>query len=152
MAKKLFLEGDFFEGYYLLGIVCGQPDYRLTYFINQHCNLNFKKYRNFSFQQEAASGFSWFHYPDEERRTQYYFMQNRNGEEAMLASLKKFDYFLLIYGHALKGFLKELLADLRRTPYVVAVFELDLNKLKTGALFIEKNELHALEQLGRQNM
>jgi len=59
---------------------------------------------------------------------------------------------LLIYGHALKGLLKDLLADLRKTPYVVAVFELNLNKLKMGALFIEKNELHALEQLGRQNI
>ncbi|HDO06453.1 MAG TPA: IPExxxVDY family protein [Bacteroidetes bacterium] len=152
MAKKLFLEGDFFEGYYLLGIVCGQPDYRLTHFINQNCGLNLKKYKNFSPQQEAASGFSWFHYPDEKRRTQYYFMQNKNGEKVILASLRKFDYLLLIYGNAFKGFLEELLADLRKTPYVVAVFELDLNKLKMGALFIEKNELHALEQLGRQNI
>jgi len=146
MSKKRYLEGDFFEGYSLLGIVCGLPDFRATHFINRHCHLDLMKYRDFSLTDEKYASFSWYYFSNEELRRDYYLIQNKNGMDILLPGLRNFDYLLLMYGNVTTSYLEELLVTLRNTPYVTAVFEQDLNKLKNGDLLIEKNELHAMEQ------
>ena len=144
MARKLYLEGDFFDGYSLVGIVCGLPDFRATHFINKYCHLELKKYKDFSLREDNDSRFSWYCFRHEELRRDYYLIQNKNGQDILLPPLRNFDYFLLLYGHITEQYMRELLASLRKTPYVTAVFPQDLNALKNGALLIEKNELHAV--------
>jgi len=146
MAKKRYLEGDFFEGYSLLGIVCGLPDFRATHFINHHGNFDFKKYKDFSLFQEKETAFSWYYFSNEELRHDYFLIQNKEGTEILMPALRNFDYLLLMYGNITTQYLGNLLATLRKTPYVSAVFVQDLGKLKNGSLLIEKNEFHALKQ------
>ena len=146
MAKKRFLEGDFFEGYSLLGIVCGLPDFRTTHFINRQAHLDLKKYRDFSLNEGAKNGFSWYHYENEELRRDYYLIQNKRGTAVLLPELRNFDYLLLLYGNIPPSYRKEILTILRKTPYITAAFEQDLNKLKNGDLLIVKNEHHASGQ------
>ncbi len=144
MTKKRYLEGDFFEGYSLMGILCGLPDFRATHFINQYGGLNLVKHNDFSLTQKKNTAFSWYYFGNEELRRNYYLIQNKNGTETLMPSLRNFDYLLLIYGNITTQYTEELLIALRKTPYVTAVFEQDLNKVKNGDLLIEKNELHAL--------
>lgn len=146
MGKKRFLEGDFFEGYTLLGIVCGLPDFRITHFINQQAHLDLKKYRDFSLNGEPENRFSWYHYENEELRRDYYLIQNKRGTSVLLPDLRNFDYLLLLYGNIPPSYREEILAVLRNTPYITAAFEQDLNNLKNGDLLIVKNEHHASEQ------
>ena len=146
MAKKRYLEGNFFEGYSLLGIICGLPDFRATHFINQYGSFYFKKHEPFSLSQESDTSFSWYYFNNEELRRDYYLIQNKNGTETLMQALRNFDYLLLMYGNITAQYLGELLSALRKMPYVTAVFEQDLNTLKNGDLLIEKNELHALKQ------
>ena len=146
MAKKRYLKSDFFDGYSLLGIVCGLPDFRATHFINQYGSFDFKKYKNFSLSQEKDTAFSWYYFSNEGMRRDYYLIQNKNGTDLLLPILRNFDYLLLMYGNITVQYLDELLPVLRNTPNVTAVFEQDLGKLKNSSLFIEKNELHILQQ------
>jgi len=146
MAKKRYLKGDFFEGYSLLGIVCGLPDFRTTHFINQYGGFDFKKYEDFSLSQEKETAFSWYYFSNEEMRRNYFLIQNKDGADILLPALRNFDYLLLMYGNITTQYLGELLPLLRDAPNVTAVFEQDLNKIKNGELLIEKNELHALKQ------
>ncbi len=146
MAKKRYLKGDFFEGYSLLGIVCGLPDFRTTHFINQYGGFDFKKYDDFSLSQEKEMAFSWYYFSNEEMRRDYFLIQNKDGADILLPALRNFDYLLLMYGNIAAQYLGELLPLLRNVPNVTAVFEQDLNKVKNGELLIEKNELHALKQ------
>ncbi len=146
MAKKRYLKGDSFEGYSLLGIVCGLPDFRATHFINQYGGFDFKKYEVFSLSQEKETAFSWYYSSNEEMRRDYFLIQNKDGADILLPALRNFDYLLLMYGNITAQYLGELLPLLRNVPNVTAVFEQDLNKVKNGELLIEKNELHALEQ------
>ncbi len=146
MTKKRYLEGNFFEGYSLLGIICGLPDFRATHFINQYASVDFKKKENFSLSQETKVTFSWYFFRNEELRRDYYLIQNKNNTEILLPALHNFDYLLLMYGNISAQYMGKLLAALRKMPYVTAVFEQDLNTLKNGDLLIEKNELHALKQ------
>ena len=146
MAKKRFLEGDFFEGYSLLSIVCGLPDFRITHFINQQAHLNLKKYNDFSLTEIPEKGFSWYCYENEELRRDYYLIQNKQGTTVLLPDLRNFDYLLLLYGNISPSYRDEMLTVLRTTPYVTAAFKQDLNKLKNGDLLIVKNEHHASEQ------
>jgi len=147
MAKKRYLKGDFYEGYYLLGIVCGLPDFRATHFINQYGGFNFKKYNNFSLSREKEMAFSWYYFSNEEMRRDYFLIQNKKGADMLIPALRNFDYLLLMYGNITVQYLGELLPVLRNTPNVTAVFEQDLGKLKNSSLFIEKNELHTLRQV-----
>jgi len=146
MTKKRYLQGDFFEGYSLLGIICGLPDFRATHFINQYGGFDFKKYKDFSLSQETDASFSWYYFNNEELRRDYFLIQNKNRTRTLIPALHNFDYLLLMYGNITAQYLGELLAALRKMPYVTAVFEQDLNTLKKGDLLIEKNELHALKQ------
>jgi hypothetical protein len=146
MAKKRYLEGDFFEGYSLLGIICGLPDFRATHFINQYGSFEFKKHEPFSLSPASDTSFSWYYFNNEELRRDYYLIQNKNGTETLMQALHNFDYLLLMYGNITAQYIGELLPALRKMPYVTAVFEQDLNTLKNGDLLIEKNELHALKQ------
>ncbi len=146
MAKKRYLKSDFFEGYTLLGIVCGLPDFRTTHFINQYGGFDFKKYEDFSLSQRKEAAFSWYYFSNEEMRRDYFLIQNKNGADILLPALRNFDYLLLMYGSIAAQYLGELLPLLRNAPNVTAVFEQDLNKVKNGELLIEKNELHALKQ------
>ncbi len=146
MAKKRYLKGDFFEGYSLFGIVCGLPDFRTTYFINQHGGFGFKKYKDFSLLQEKDTAFSWYYFSNEQMRRDYFLIQNRIGAHILMPALRNFDYLLLMYGNITVQYLGKLLPALRNTPNVTAVFEQDLNKIKNGELLIEKNEIHSLKQ------
>ncbi len=146
MAKKRYLEGDFIEGYSLLCIVCGLPDFRASHFINQHCGFDLKKYKHFSLSQEKDAAFSWYYFSNKELRRDYYLILNKNGTEILMPALRNFDYLLLLYGNITAQYRGELIAALRKTPYVTAVFEQDLNRLKDSDLLIEKNELHTHKQ------
>ncbi len=146
MAKKRYLKGDFFEGYSLLCIVCGLPDFRATHFINQYGGFELKKYKHFSLSPEKEVAFSWYYFSNRELRRDYYLILNKNRAEILMPALHNFDYLLLLYGNITAQYLGELLAALRKTPYVTAVFEQDLDKLKNGDLLIERNEFHALNQ------
>ncbi len=147
MGKKRYLESDFFEGYSLIGIVCGLPDFRVTHFINRHGHLNLKKYGDFSLSGQKTPAFSWFHFSDKALRREYFFIQNKNGTDILLSDLRNFDYLLLLYGNLSPAYLDEFLSALRQTPHVVAAFEQDFNRIKNGDLLIEQNERHALVQL-----
>ncbi len=146
MAKKRYLKSDFFEGYSLLGIVCGLPDFRTTHFINQYGGFDFKKYEDFSLSQKKETAFSWYYSSNEEMRRNYFLIQNKNGADILMPALRNFDYLLLLYGNITVQYLGDLLSALRNIPNVTAVFEQDLNKIKNSDLLIEKNELHTLKQ------
>ncbi len=149
MAKKRYLESDFFEGYSLIGIVCGLPDFRISYFINRHLHLHLRKYAPFSLTPDKQPLFSWYHYEQETMRRNFFLMQNKNGADFLLHALRKFDYLLLLYGNIPAGYPQKILADLRTTPYITAAYEQNLAQLKNTDLLIAQNEHHATKQLAR---
>jgi hypothetical protein len=144
MAKKQYLESDFYEGYSLLSIVCGLPDYRLAHYINLHAQIELQKFDDFIFDRQAA--FSWYSYTDQEQRRSYFLMQNKKDENLLLPSLRRFDYLLLLYGNFIPLYLNDLMANLRTIPYVTAVFAYPLLHVKKGDMLIQQNELHATRQ------
>ncbi len=143
MVKKRILQSDFFEGYSLIGIVCGLPDFRMAYFINLQAHLNLKKYRDFSLARDTKGAFSWYQHKNEELRRHYFLIQNKKDAAVLLPALRNFDYLLLLYGNIPSSYLEEILTALRKTPYITAAFVQDLNKLKNGDLLIAQNERHA---------
>ncbi len=143
MTKKRFLEGNFFEGYSLLGIVCGLPDFRMAHFINRQLHLHLKKQKDFSLTENQKATFSWYQYQNEELRRHYFLIQNKKAADVLLPALRSFDYLLLLYGNFSPAYLDEILTLLRKTPHITAAFEQDLNKLKNGDLLIAQNERHA---------
>ncbi|UBM62345.1 IPExxxVDY family protein [Candidatus Sulfidibacterium hydrothermale] len=142
MAKKQFIESNFFEGYRLIGIVCGLPDFRLSHFINREIGLALKKHQNFSLSEDQKPVFSWYFYHQEEQHRQFFLIQNKNKAELLLPSLNNFDYLLLTYGNFSDATIEELLQQLRRIPYITAAYEQDLAALKQGDLLIARNEQH----------
>jgi hypothetical protein len=147
MVKKIHLEGDFSEGYYLTGIVCSLPDFRMAYFINRQLQIQLKKYEDFSFFGGKEQAFSWYHFFDNAQRREYFLIQNKRKEEILLPDLRNFDYLLLLYGNFSTAFREELLSKLRRTPAVAAAFFQDINQVKNGDMLIELNEIHTVKQL-----
>jgi len=149
VARKRYLESDFFEGYTLIGIVCSLPDFRVSFFINRHLHLALKKYAPFSLNPEEKPVFSWYHHAEEALRRDFFLIQNKNNTTLLLPSLTKFDYILLVYGNIPDSFPEKILSALRATPYISAAFEQELSQLKNSDLLIERNEQHATEQLNK---
>jgi len=142
MAKKQFIESNFFEGYRLIGIVCGLPDFRISHFINRETELFLKKKKNFSLSEPRQPVFSWYFYHQEEQHRQFFLIQNKNKAELLMPSLNNFDYLLLMYGNFSDKIIEELLQKLRRIPYITAAYDQNLATIKEGDLLIARNEQH----------
>lgn len=148
MAKRLSLNINYSEDYQLLAIVSPLKDYRLSFFLNQELELDFKKYDDLCpFQPEAA--YSWYHYSEGENYLSCYLISNQHPLGKLVPSLKNVDYLLFLKNTYYDREAMAMAMTMRRIPNILAVFEQEIPRLKNMEVLIEAIELHELEQIIR---
>ncbi len=147
MAKKLSFNIDFSSEYSFIGIACQLKDYRLAFFLNKQLNLNLKRISDFvqgSADKEEIS-YSLFNYHNPETKNNFCLISNHNSEAKLIAALKNIDYFLLIENDIPDASKKELIANIRKIPNVMAAYDIELSKIKNISNLLADLELQLLE-------
>jgi len=153
MAKKVLLETRSEPALYtLVGISCHLKDYRLSFLLNHHLNLDFIKKSDFPLTvspKKEADSFSFYHCRDEDQFNVYYLLSNRGQESFLLPEMKQTDFLLLVEGPFKKNRLDRIQQQIRGIPNVLTCFEIKLLSLKNYETLLSELEMH-LSNLSRE--
>ena len=144
MTKKLSFDFDYTEDFQLLGIVTQFKDYRLAFFLNNELGLDLKKYEDLKLSEKGGK-YSWYRYIDPENDTSVFLLANYN-KKGKLVPNQNMDFFLLIKNMIDIRQVQEMIIKIRKISEVLAVYQLELNKIKNAQLILEAVEMHELEQ------
>ena len=133
----------------MLGMVAQLKDYRLAYFLNANLSLHLKKYDDFQLA-EAGGKYSWYCYNDAENEETVFLITNHHPDGKLIPS-QKMDYFFLLKNIIDDKQVQEMVSKIRRIPNVLAVFLLEMKKIKNLDLIIESIEMHEMEQLMKRS-
>ncbi len=121
------------ENYCLLGISSDEPDYKLSWLINNHLRMSFVKtdnlqlfYKKLNVKQE----FSIFYFEDENAVLVYRLISNRSDTGYFLSDLKNIDYILHIQGDLINDDISVLVANLNSIDAVRLCVPVDLIKVR----------------------
>lgn len=133
---KLNIEQN--SDYILLGLVCSEPDYKLSLSLNKKFGISLRNILPLKLMDEdlSFSRFSNFHDPHNHI---FNLISNRSGKNFLLNKLKNIDYLLQISNPESEVDLNSVTSSLRELETINAVFNIDVNTIK------DKN-LHYLTQ------
>jgi hypothetical protein len=122
-------------------------DYRLTFLINKHLHFHFKKaldFQSIPLKGTNPLNYSFYYYPDEDRKMTWFLISNHHPESKLLPSLKQTDYFLLAEGERTPDEQHEMLKALASIPNVNAAFAVDMSEVKNFGYFLSDLEIHMI--------
>lgn len=146
MSKtKLLLEYDY--DFLLFGIISRIPDYKLSWFINNALEINLVKDQDLQFvnhtkhnandltlgfdSPEDSAAFSFYRFENELEHLSYTLVANRSGSSMLIKEEQSVDFFLIIGGIYDEVDTEQLMDKLRLVQDIIAVFEIDPNRLKS---------------------
>lgn len=133
MTKKVHkldipLEIDFF----IIGIVCNDSDYRLSWQINSTLETNLTKENDIILnQKQNNSSYSLFIYEDEELFLKYSLIKNKSQSSFFAPDQKNFDFFLKISGELTDSEVAIIVASIHSIPEVSIAKNISLTELKS---------------------
>jgi len=129
---KLVVEDEF--NFILVGISSHENDYRVSWAINQHLKMSFKRTGNLQIHNPRTGDdqeFSLYRYNEPDTQLHYDLFSNRCDNGFFLEDMKNIDYILKISGDANKNFIAQLLNKLRKIDILTTAFEIDPLSLKS---------------------
>jgi hypothetical protein len=127
---KLQLENDLPENMYFYGLVCSEPDYKLSLALNSILKISLKAVPPVlpSGENDSDPHFSRFSYTG--HSVVFTLISNRSEKEFLLKKFRNIDYLLMIEDHEDQIDAAVLLSDLRKTAPVTAIFLIEADSLK----------------------
>ena len=149
MVKKLSSNIDYVAEFSFIGISCHLKDYRLSFFINQECNLKFSKIEDFVYEGNAEETITYplFYYHCPDTNNNFCLISNHHAEKKLIPAFKQFDYFLLVQNNLSDIKKGELISNLKKIPNLLAAYEIELKKVKNINHFMVDLELQLIENL-----
>jgi hypothetical protein len=115
----------------LLGIVSAEPDYKLSLTLNRRLNICLKNVSPVVVPDtNCEKTFSRFSDTGTSPGLIYELISNRSGKINLLKKLKNIDYILQVYDPDNETDTEEIIAILRDTDHITAVFRLDPGTIK----------------------
>jgi hypothetical protein len=127
---RLQLENDLPENMYFFGLVCSEPDYKLSLALNPILKISLKAASPVlpAGDSDSDPHFSRFSYTGQS--VVFTLISNRSEKEFLLKKLRNIDFILMIEDHEDQTDPAALLSNLRRTEAVTAAFLIDADSLK----------------------
>ena len=146
--KKQYLAIEFDFDFLLIGICCGEKDYRLCYEINKSLGIKLKRVTDIKIQSKEKNKhtlntlieipemgkknvFSLFEHKHPKTGLKYNVISNKSQGTRLISEKKEVDYFLMINGEAHTKEKKEALAKVKSIVMVLTAFEVNPQKLKS---------------------
>jgi hypothetical protein len=146
MARKVFLdvkaEPVFFT---LIGISSHVKDYRISFLLNTHLGFDFRKLEDLKITltpKKDSTGFSLYHYRDEDFFNDYYLVANRSQEYVLAPEVKQVDFLLIVEGAFRKAQKDSLIKAIRSIPNVLTAYEVNLAEIRNHETLLNDMEMH----------
>jgi len=112
----------------LLGIVCAEPDYKLSLLINNKLSISLKNITPLKTGEDNAAqhAFSRFTFTKKMHDISYNLVSNRSGKSFLLNKLKNVDYIFSVYDPEKTLNPEAFTSSIREIETVNAVFYIDL--------------------------
>ncbi len=125
---KVQLKIDHDEDTILLGLVCAEPDYKLSLLINNKLSISLKNIAPLKPGEYdgAQITFSRFSFSKKAHEMSYNLLSNRSGKMFLLNKLKNVDYIFSVHDPEKTLNPESLMSDMREIEIVNAVFYIDL--------------------------
>jgi hypothetical protein len=150
-AKKRILNVVPFDDLVVLGISATLKDYKMGWFLNQELRIELKKMTSFRFHEATEEGHSFFYYDEGENLNVFNLIQI-NAEGGRLIQLPvPTDYLLIIRNPIADAKLTQIMGVMRKIQGVMAVYKLDIERLKQIDPLLEQIELHEFTLLREQS-
>lgn len=137
---KLKLEFEYEIDFFLVGISCHLPDYRLAYLLNKTLKIDLIRQKDLDLKINKATNkgyFSFYQYDNEELFTTVNLISNRCELGYFASELKQLDYFLQLWlPNSEEEELQEVLKKIKKTPQIITCIDIDAENLKAKNNFI----------------
>jgi hypothetical protein len=129
-VTRLQLENNGKDDFIILGLVCSEPDYKLSLSINKKSGISLKNVSPVKINESEAISFSRFSFTNTSSGTTCNLISNRHGKSFLFRKLKNIDYIFQVYDPANEFNAERLSSDLRKIEAITAVFNIDLSSFK----------------------
>ncbi len=129
---KLDLEQDYSFG--LIGISSHENDYKLSWALNAGLKINLAKAGNLILvepKSQVEQEFSHYTCDQSSWSCHFHLISNRSDKGHLIPELKKIDYFLKITGEFTTEDITSILAKIKDSVGVLAIFNLEVAGLKS---------------------
>lgn len=137
---KLKLDFEYEIDFFLIGISCHLPDYRLAYILNQALKIDLIREKDLDLKMNKSNDkgfFSFYRYDNEELFTTINLISNRCELGYFASELKQLDYFLQLWlPNSEEEELQEVIKTIKKNPQIIACIEIETEKLKAKDNFI----------------
>jgi hypothetical protein len=128
------LEGDFFDGSRLLGIVAPLKGFRFCWLLNRQMRLDFRITNQIEIpmmRKKRQYFFTVYECPEQNKTLVHYLYSNQNDGEFLLPEFRHLDFFWLLKGDCVADeYLSSLADSIRSISGVQLVTELTHTKIK----------------------
>jgi hypothetical protein len=128
-VTRLRLQNDENHDYILLGLVCAEPDYKLSLSLNKKFSISLKNISPLKLPGIELV-FSRFSNTNDTRNSTFNLISNRADKAYLLNKLKNIDYLLQIMVSEDESDLNRITSNLREVDTITAVFNIDIKTLK----------------------
>ncbi len=135
MAKRLKLDVDYFEDYFLLSIASSLKDYTLAFHINRTLEIDLKKYDDLRVNGKDAA-YPWFYFSEGKNYPVFYLIGNNHPNGKINPTQKGIDFYLLIKELFEEEILDFYASSLRKIPGVLGVFKTEMTAVKNLELLL----------------
>jgi hypothetical protein len=127
---KLQLENELPENMYFYGLVCAEPDYKLSLALNSLLKISLKAVSPVkpAGENDSDPHFSRFSFVG--HSAVFTLISNRSEKEFLFKKLRNIDYILMIEDQEDEIDPALIISDLRKTTSVTAVFRIDADSRK----------------------
>ncbi len=134
---KIKLELDFEIDFYLIGISCHLPNYRLAWILNQQFNIDLMRQDDLdlTFKKKEKGFFSFYRFDDVENFFTLNIISNRSEKGFFVQEYKQWDYFIQLWlpeNETAENFHFKL----KKNEHILASMLIDTNELKSKYNFL----------------
>lgn len=138
--KKIHkLKVEFDDDFQLIGIASHENDYRLTWALNKHLNLNLIKTKNLEInhpKHKINIAYSMYFYEDDMEYLTYALISNKSEKGFLLPEYKNIDFILKVGGNPNMQIVNKLSEGLRKVDIIITAFVLEDISGKNRKVFI----------------
>jgi hypothetical protein len=148
MARIPRLEPAFEPADAFIGIATNIPVVQLVHFINREAMLKLVREQDlpvYSEKTDSLNYFKFFHYADDEYRSEFCLVSNSNEGINLLPTHKQFGYFLVIHGGIPDDRVKQLLTRIKSIAGVQLAAIIGQEPIKMLGPILQDLELHLTE-------
>ena len=148
MARVSKLEPSYEKADAFIGIATNLPIVQLVHFINRQTLLNLVREDDlpvYSEKTDTLNYFKFFHYNDDDYRSDFCLLANFNEGINLLPTHKQFGFFVVVHGAIPDEKVKQLIAQVKSIAGVQLAAVMDQGSIKTLGPIMQDLELHLTE-------